>query len=376
VEKWNAEGSSFTQLGWIDETGTGKEIEMKTWNSEKGFTLLEVLVAVSIVAVLAAAVAPTVFQHVKESRVAKAKNDGKVIGEALVRFRSDMDTWPGFADGGTLNRRVNGLLFGEKGDWPKIDSAQAVPGGCDLNDDGDLTDAGEDVATIDECDAANEGIYISWLPVAADTVADGIWDPVTDGCDATSEADLRARIPVGSEFHSPASLESQLIQNAPILARYGSIGPTLTADTDTGLLYDPATVQVGTATDGNTYFSMVMNDCSIARTIELDRARQYKYKESNRPDQAGWNGAYVQDIPADPWGRKYLVNLHFSFAGTDHQFEPEAHEWNPLYVLSAGPNGLIETPVGEHAKTAPGVEPQPGGDDVITVVNLSQRTTM
>jgi hypothetical protein len=70
------------------------------------------------------------------------------------------------------------------------------------------------------------------------------------------------------------------------------------------------------------------------------------------------------------------VNLHFAFAGTDHAFEPEAHQWNPLYVLSAGPNGIIETPVGQHEKTAPGVEPQPGGDDVVSVVGLSQRTTM
>jgi hypothetical protein len=121
---------------------------------------------------------------------------------------------------------------------------------------------------------------------------------------------------------------------------------------------------------------MVMDDCSVARAPFVDQAKAYKYKESDKPEQAGWNGAYLQDIPADPWGRKYLVNLHFAFAGTDHQFEPEAHQWNPLYVLSAGPNGLIETPVGHHEKSAPGVEPPPGGDDIVVVANLSQKTTM
>jgi len=352
---------------------------MKTLTSQKGFTLLEVLVAVSIVAVLAAAVAPTVFQHVKESRVAKAKNDEKAIGEALVRFRSDMDTWPGFADG-TMTRRVNGLLFGEKGEWPKIDTTYQIPGGCDLDGDGQITGAELD-ATIAACDAANEGIYKSWIPAHVDTDGDGILEALPaaqggDGCDTVVKED-DGEIPPGSEFHSPASLESQLIYDAPILARYStSPPPQLTQDPDTGLWYDPATVQVGASTDGNTYFSMVMADCSVARVAELDRNKQYKYKESGKPDQAGWNGAYLQDIPADPWGRKYLVNLHFAFAGTDHAFTPDAHEWNPMYVLSAGPNGLIETPVGHHSKTAPGVEPQPGGDDIVTVINFSQRTTM
>jgi type II secretory pathway pseudopilin PulG len=350
--------------------------------------LLEILVAVSIVAILAAAVAPTVFQHVKESRVAKAKNDGKVIGEAILRFRSDMDTWPGFSDGGTLNRRVNGLLFGEKGAWPKIDSTQLVPGGCDLDGDGvialddlegddpatTLVDGG---ATIDACDLNNDGIYISWLPVAADTDTDNIWDPAADGCNPVAETGLRARIPVGSEFHSPATLESQLIYNQPIGARLAEVGgPAVTTDLETGVSYDPGTTLFGLAGDDNNYFSMVMADCSVARVGAVDEARDYQYKEPSLPDQAGWNGAYVQDIPADPWGRKYLVNLHYAIAGTDHQFSPEAHQWNPLYVLSAGPNGLIETPVGQHEKSAPGVEPQPGGDDIITVVNLSQRTTM
>jgi prepilin-type N-terminal cleavage/methylation domain-containing protein len=359
---------------------------MRIVSGNKGFTLLEVLVAVSIVAILAAAVAPTVFQHVKESRVAKAKNDGKVIGEAILRFRSDMDTWPGFSDGGTLNRRVNGLLFGEKGAWPKIDSNQLVPGGCDIDGDGVVgTTTTETEATIDDCDLANDGIYISWLPVAADADPpgpedpDGIWDPAEDGCNPVAESGLRLRIPIGSEFHSPATLESQLIYNQPIGARLASVGsPTVVTDADTGVTYDSAVTFFGLAggTDTNNYFSMVLADCSVARIGAVDETRDYEYKNPANPDQAGWNGAYVQDIPADPWGRKYLVNLHFAFAGTDHEFSPEAHQWNPLYVLSAGPNGLIETPVGQHEKSAPGVEPQPGGDDIVTIVNLSQRTTM
>jgi len=62
-----------------------------------------------------------------------------------------------------------------------------------------------------------------------------------------------------------------------------------------------------------------------------------------------WNGPYVADLQADPWGQAYLVNVD---------------GWLDLreraLVLSAGPNGRVET--SPYARAA-------GGDDVVFLMD-------
>lgn len=47
-----------------------------------------------------------------------------------------------------------------------------------------------------------------------------------------------------------------------------------------------------------------------------------------------WRGPYLERIQADPWGKKYLVNIEFAKPGAAA---------NAVFVLSAGPDGLVET---------------------------------
>lgn len=62
-----------------------------------------------------------------------------------------------------------------------------------------------------------------------------------------------------------------------------------------------------------------------------------------------WSGPYAITLPADPWGRPYVINAaNFTSATTPP---------TPVWVLSAGPNGVIDTPINA-ATTAP------GGDDI------------
>lgn len=62
-----------------------------------------------------------------------------------------------------------------------------------------------------------------------------------------------------------------------------------------------------------------------------------------------WNGPYASRLPTDPWGRPYVINaLYFTLAS-----EPPI----PVWVLSAGPNGILETNIDTHITA-------PGGDDV------------
>ncbi len=64
----------------------------------RGFTLLELIVAVAIVAVLAAALTPVIIGSVEKARFDKAQADMSTIADAFRRFRSDTGVWP---DGST-----------------------------------------------------------------------------------------------------------------------------------------------------------------------------------------------------------------------------------------------------------------------------------
>lgn len=44
-----------------------------------------------------------------------------------------------------------------------------------------------------------------------------------------------------------------------------------------------------------------------------------------------WNGPYMQEVGADPWGNCYIVNVHGYYSG------------EYVWVLSAGPNGDFDT---------------------------------
>ena len=73
--------------------------------------------------------------------------------------------------------------------------------------------------------------------------------------------------------------------------------------------------------------------------------------EHDYPSTGGnrWNGPYLSDLPTDPWGRPYVINSFcFTLAS-----EPPI----PIWVVSAGPNGILETNIDANVTAT-------GGDDV------------
>ncbi len=56
---------------------------------KKAFTLIELLIVITIIAILAGAVLPYVQQYVEDSRISKARQDLTEIRNALVRFETD-----------------------------------------------------------------------------------------------------------------------------------------------------------------------------------------------------------------------------------------------------------------------------------------------
>ena len=59
-----------------------------------GFTLIEILVVIVVIAILATLVAPNIFQHVGAAKSATAKSQIEMLGAALDAYRLDNGQYP------------------------------------------------------------------------------------------------------------------------------------------------------------------------------------------------------------------------------------------------------------------------------------------
>jgi len=64
-----------------------------------GFTLIEILVVVTVLAVLAALVGPSVFRHLGTAKDAAARSQMEMLGAALDAYRLDNGRYPTTAQG-------------------------------------------------------------------------------------------------------------------------------------------------------------------------------------------------------------------------------------------------------------------------------------
>lgn len=60
----------------------------------RGFTLIEIVIAVAIVAIFAAAMSPMVFRHLGDAKTSKAQNETEVIATAVLSYYKDVGKWP------------------------------------------------------------------------------------------------------------------------------------------------------------------------------------------------------------------------------------------------------------------------------------------
>ena len=60
----------------------------------RGFTLIEILVVIVVIAILATLVAPNVFQHVGAAKAATAKSQIEMLSAALDAYRLDNGSYP------------------------------------------------------------------------------------------------------------------------------------------------------------------------------------------------------------------------------------------------------------------------------------------
>lgn len=70
-----------------------------TQRSQSGFTLIEIMVVVVILAILAAAVVPRIMGRPDEARITKAKQDIRALESALELYRLDNFNYPSTQQG-------------------------------------------------------------------------------------------------------------------------------------------------------------------------------------------------------------------------------------------------------------------------------------
>ena len=99
------------------ETGVGRE---------SGFTLIEILVGVAILAILSAALTPLVVKYVNDGRRARAISDSQTIAQAIKAFNLDVASWPVSDDGNTRDAGELSRLVG----LPAGFAAADIPGGA------------------------------------------------------------------------------------------------------------------------------------------------------------------------------------------------------------------------------------------------------
>ncbi len=82
---------------------------MQRMRSRDGFTLVEILVVIVVIAILATLVAPNVFQHVGRAKDTTARAQMEMLGAAVDAYRLDNDQYPTTEQGlAALNTRPSG----------------------------------------------------------------------------------------------------------------------------------------------------------------------------------------------------------------------------------------------------------------------------
>ncbi|HEX5180133.1 MAG TPA: type II secretion system major pseudopilin GspG [Gemmatimonadaceae bacterium] len=69
------------------------------WRARRGFTLLELLVVLAIIATLVAVVAPSIFRNVGDAKTDAAKSQIEIFVLALDAYRLDNDAYPATEQG-------------------------------------------------------------------------------------------------------------------------------------------------------------------------------------------------------------------------------------------------------------------------------------
>ena len=75
---------------------------MKKFGGTGGFTLIEIVIVLAIIAVLAGILTPTLTRYVGDARTRKAEADTRNLGAAIGKFYGDTGNWPIWSAGSDM----------------------------------------------------------------------------------------------------------------------------------------------------------------------------------------------------------------------------------------------------------------------------------
>ncbi len=74
--------------------------------SERGFTLIEIVVILAVIAIITAALVPRISGIMDDAKVSRAKSEVETIGMAILRFNANTGKWPARTSAGTDNTLI------------------------------------------------------------------------------------------------------------------------------------------------------------------------------------------------------------------------------------------------------------------------------
>src|SRR5688572_26149559 len=84
------------------------KLAMNNAKDNRGFTLMEMVVVLAVIAILAAILTPIINSYIDRARFNSAQSDVKNIAAAIVQFNTDTRVWPIYS--GTFTT-LNGAMF-------------------------------------------------------------------------------------------------------------------------------------------------------------------------------------------------------------------------------------------------------------------------
>src|SRR5688572_18052392 len=102
---------------------------MSPWDNSpmarRGFTLIEMVITVAIVATLAAILTPRIGDYITEARITRASADAQTIADAIANFNKSTGKWPIFQSGVNITSTslTYALLHSPAGQFPQCNAA-------------------------------------------------------------------------------------------------------------------------------------------------------------------------------------------------------------------------------------------------------------